>query len=72
MLDKRAFDRIGMDTYKTQFALGTWENFKGGFDEDFINFFEKLRDGSAALTIENWLYFNTSIRTIISNLFIAT
>ena len=53
MLDKRAFDRIGMDTYKTQFALGTWENFKGGFDEDFINFFEKLRDGSAALTIEN-------------------
>ena len=53
ILDKRAFDRIGMDTYKTQFALGTWENFKGGFDEDFINFFEKLRDGSAALIIEN-------------------
>ena len=44
ILDERAFNRIGMDTYKTDFAIGTWEEFKSGFDEDFINFFEELRD----------------------------
>ena len=48
ILDKRAFDRIGMDTYRTNFAIGTWEMFKNGFDEDFINFFEQLRDGQNA------------------------
>ena len=47
ILDKRAFDRIGMDTYRTNFAIGTWEMFKNGFDEDFINFFEQLRDGQS-------------------------
>ena len=47
ILDKRAFDRIGMDTYRTNFAIGTWEMFKSGFDEDFINFFEDLRDGQS-------------------------
>ena len=44
ILDKRAFERIGMDSYKTKFALQTWEMFKNGFDEKFILFFEELRD----------------------------
>ena len=33
-----------MDSYKTKFALQTWEMFKNGFDEKFILFFEELRD----------------------------
>ena len=37
-----------MDIYRTNFAIGTWEMFKNGVDEDFINFFEQLRDGQSA------------------------
>ena len=49
ILDERAFERIGMDSYKTKFALQTWEMFKNGFDEKFIVFFEELRDEPKAL-----------------------
>ena len=44
ILSNDAFDRIGMNFYRRQYARETWEKYKGGFDSDFVAFFEKLRD----------------------------
>ena len=44
ILSNDAFDRIGMNFYRIQYAKETWEKYKGGFDSDFVNFFETLRD----------------------------
>ena len=44
ILSNNAFDRIGMSFYKRQYAMEAWEQYKGGFDSNFVNFFEKLRD----------------------------
>ena len=44
ILSNNAFDRIGMSLYRRQYAKETWEKYKGGFDSDFVTFFETLRD----------------------------
>ena len=44
ILSKNAFDRIGMNFYRINYAMQTWEKYKSGFDRDFVSFFEKLRD----------------------------
>tara|TARA_Y100000748_G_scaffold24463_1_gene18447 strand:+ start:321 stop:785 length:465 start_codon:yes stop_codon:yes gene_type:complete len=44
ILSDKAFERIGLEFYQTPFSRETWEKYKTGFDKDFINFFEKLRD----------------------------
>ena len=44
ILSNDAFDRIGMSFYRIQYAKETWEKYKGGFDSDFVTFFETLRD----------------------------
>ena len=46
ILDDDAFKMIGMDSYRSDYALDTWNSWKGGFDSDFILFFEKLRDSN--------------------------
>tara|TARA_B100000886_G_C20410208_1_gene486662 strand:- start:460 stop:915 length:456 start_codon:yes stop_codon:yes gene_type:complete len=44
ILSGDAFDRIGMNFYRRQYAKETWERYKGGFDSNFVSFFEKFRD----------------------------
>ena len=44
ILSDSAFDRIGMSFYRIQYAKETWGKYKGGFDSDFVSFFETLRD----------------------------
>ena len=44
ILSNDAFDRIGMNFYRKQYAKETWEMYKGGFDNDFVAFFETFRD----------------------------
>ena len=44
ILSNDAFDRIGMSFYRIQYAKETWEKYKGGFDSDFVTFFEAFRD----------------------------
>ena len=44
ILSSAAFDRIGMNFYRRQYARETWEKYKGGFDSNFVAFFEKFRD----------------------------
>lgn len=44
IVSNKAFERIGLEFYKTQYARESWERYKSGFDTSFINFFEKLRD----------------------------
>tara|TARA_B100001115_G_C15592649_1_gene283516 strand:+ start:118 stop:567 length:450 start_codon:yes stop_codon:yes gene_type:complete len=44
ILSKDAFDRIGMNFYRKNYAMQTWEKYKDGFDNDFVSFFEELRD----------------------------
>ena len=46
ILDDDAFKMIGMDSYKSDYALDAWNSWKSGFDSDFILFFEKLRDSN--------------------------
>ena len=46
ILDDDAFKMIGMDSYRSDYALDAWNSWKGGFDSDFVSFFEKLRDGN--------------------------
>ena len=43
ILSNDAFDRIGMNFYRKQYAKETWEMYKGGFDSDFVAFFETFR-----------------------------
>ena len=44
ILQEDAFDRIGMGSYRSNFAKQTWNDWKNEFDKEFIIFFEKLRD----------------------------
>ena len=44
ILSNEAFERIGLEFYQTPFSRETWEKYKTGFDKNFIDFFEKLRD----------------------------
>ena len=44
ILSDKAFERIGLEFYQTPFSRETWEKYKTGFDKNFIDFFEKLRD----------------------------
>ena len=44
ILSSDAFDRIGISFYRIQYAKETWEKYKGGFDSDFVTFFETFRD----------------------------
>ena len=44
ILQGDAFDRIGMGSYRGDYAKETWKDWKNEFDKDFIEFFEKLRD----------------------------
>ena len=46
ILSEKAFERIGLEFYRTQYARESWDKYKTGFDSLFINFFEKLRDGN--------------------------
>ena len=43
-LTEEAFDRIGMAFYRTPIQLEIWEERKNGFDPEFAQFFEQLRD----------------------------
>ena len=43
-LTEDAFDRIGMSFYRTPLQLEIWEERKNGFDPEFAQFFEQLRD----------------------------
>ena len=46
ILDDDAFKMIGMDSYRSDYVVDIWNSWKGGFDSDFVSFFEKLRDGN--------------------------
>ena len=42
ILDERAFDRIGLSFYRSNYGREIWENNKQFFDRKFVPFFEKL------------------------------
>ena len=42
ILDERAFDRIGLSFYRSNYGREIWENNKQFFDRKFVTFFEKL------------------------------
>ena len=44
ILSEKAFERIGLEFYRAQYARQSWEKYKTNFDSDFIDFFEELRD----------------------------
>ena len=44
ILSDEAFERIGLEFYRTEYARESWEMYKSGFDSLFISFFEDLRD----------------------------
>ena len=44
ILSDKAFERIGLEFYRAQYARQSWEKYKTGFDSAFIDFFEELRD----------------------------
>ena len=44
ILSDKAFERIGLEFYRAQYARQSWEKYKTNFDSAFIDFFEKLRD----------------------------
>ena len=44
ILQGDAFDRIGMGSYRGDYAKEAWKDWKNEFDKNFILFFEKLRD----------------------------
>ena len=46
ILGDDAFKMIGMDSYRTDYAKGAWNDWKSGFDPDFIVFYETLRDNN--------------------------
>ena len=43
ILSDKAFERIGLEFYRAQYARQSWEKYKTNFDSAFIDFFEKLR-----------------------------
>ena len=46
ILGDDAFKMIGMDSYRSSYAMDAWKDWRNGFDSDFVFFFEKLRDGN--------------------------
>ena len=44
VLSDKAFERIGLEFYRAQYAQQSWEKYKTNFDSSFIDFFEELRD----------------------------
>ena len=46
LLTKDAFSRIGMGIYRTKIVREIWDERKGDFEPDFVEFFEKLRDNN--------------------------
>ena len=42
ILDERAFERIGLSFYRSNYGREIWENNKQFFDRRFVPFFEKL------------------------------
>ena len=44
LLTEDAFSRIGMGIYRTKLVREVWEERRGDFEEDFVIFFENLRD----------------------------
>ena len=42
ILDERAFDRIGLSFYRSNYGREIWETNKQFFDRKFVPFFEKL------------------------------
>ena len=44
ILDERAFDRIGLSFYRSNYGREIWETNKQFFDRKFVPFFEKLLD----------------------------
>ena len=44
ILSDKAFERIGLEFYRAQYARQSWEKYKTNFDSGFIDFFEELRD----------------------------
>ena len=49
ILTNKAFERIGLEFYQTEYSKETWERYKAGFDSSFIEFFEELRDNKLDL-----------------------
>ena len=46
LLTKDAFSRIGMGIYRTKIVREIWDERKGDFEPDFVEFFEELRDNN--------------------------
>lgn len=44
-LSEDAFKRIGIEFYRRPLLRDIWEGTKDSFDPEFVEFFEKLRDG---------------------------
>jgi hypothetical protein len=44
ILDERAFDRIGLSFYRSNYGREIWDSNKQFFDRKFVPFFEKLLD----------------------------
>jgi len=44
LLTKDAFSRIGMGIYRTKIVREIWDERRGDFEPDFVEFFEELRD----------------------------
>ena len=44
LLTEDAFSRIGMGIYRTKLVREVWEERRGDFEQDFVIFFENLRD----------------------------
>ncbi len=44
LLTKDAFSRIGMGIYRTKIVREIWDERKGDFEPNFVEFFEGLRD----------------------------
>ena len=43
-LDEEAFERIGMQFYRLPLVREIWEERKNDFEDEFVKFFETLRD----------------------------
>jgi len=44
LLTKEAFSRIGMGIYRAKIVREIWDERKGDFEPNFVEFFEELRD----------------------------
>ena len=44
LLTKDAFSRIGMGIYRTKIVREIWDERRGDFEPEFLDYFEELRD----------------------------